>query len=185
MAPLEPVAPSLTGVDPAAFRTAVGAFATGVCVVTTRVGGLDHAMTANSFASVSLDPAMVLFCVSRQSRFHRAVLDAGEWVVNILAEPAEAAARWLATPGRPLLGQLDRVPHRAGPGTGLPVLAQALAALECRTAAVHPAGDHSIVLGEVTGVLLSDEDLSPLLYHRRQYRVLPRAVDVASVSSQS
>ena len=167
MSSLQPVLP-----EPAAFRAAVSGFATGVCVIATRFDGVDHAMTANSFASVSLEPALVLFCVARRARFHQAVTAAGEWTVSILAEPGEAAARWLSTPGRPLAGQLDQVPHLAGPVTGLPVLTDSVAALECSTSAVHEAGDHSIVVGRVTGLLLGGQDAGPLLYHHRGYRSL-------------
>ena len=102
-----------TGVDPSAvdpgrFRLAMGRFATGVTVVTTRAGEHDHAMTANSLASVSLDPLLVLVCVENDSRFFDAVIDTGAWGVSVLPHRARPAAAWLATSGRPLHGQLDR-----------------------------------------------------------------------------
>ena len=65
---------------------------------------------------------------------------------------SEKTARWLATRGRPLDGQLDGIAHHPGPLTGAPVLDDALGAMECRTTAVHDGGDHSIVVGEVIGV---------------------------------
>ena len=136
-------------VDQASFRRAAGQFASGIVVVTTPGG---HAMTVSAFASVSLDPPLVLFCAEKIARFHDAVLAEGSWAVSILAEDDEKTARWLALRGRPLDGQLDGVAHHPGPATGAPVLDDALAVLECRTTAVHDAGDHSIVVGQVEAV---------------------------------
>ncbi len=158
--------------DAASFRRAVGRFTTGVTVVTALDGGLQHAMTANAFTSVSLDPLLVLVCVETEARVHDAVTGAGEWVVNILDASARPVADWLATRGRPLHGQLDRVPHRPGPVTGAAVLDQATAWLECRTHAIHPGGDHSVVLGEVLTVGFGRDDAGTLLYHRSAYRHL-------------
>jgi flavin reductase (DIM6/NTAB) family NADH-FMN oxidoreductase RutF len=139
----------VTDVEQGAFRRAAGQFASGIVVVTTATG---HAMTVSAFASVSLDPPLVLFCAEKIARFHDAVLEAGAWAVSILAEDDEKTARWLATRGRPLEGQLDGLAHHPGPATGAPVLDGALAVLECRTEAVHDGGDHSIVVGRVTAV---------------------------------
>jgi len=136
-------------VDQVAFRRAAGQFPGGIVVVTTGDG---HAMTVSAFASVSLEPPLVLFCAEKVARFHDAVLAAGAWAVSILGEDAEKTARWLATRGRPLDGQLDGVAHHLGPVTGAPLLDGALATLECRTAAVHDAGDHSIIVGRVAAV---------------------------------
>lgn len=154
------------------FRRAVGRFATGICVVSTVADGLDHAMTVNAFTSVSLDPLLVLVCVEVDSRFCDAVLASGEWAASVLDAGARPVADWLATRGRPLRGQLDTVPHGRGPVTGAPVLAAASAWLECRTHAVHPGGDHLIVVGEVVSVGLGRDDTGALLYHRSAYRKL-------------
>jgi flavin reductase (DIM6/NTAB) family NADH-FMN oxidoreductase RutF len=139
----------LIEVDQAAFRRAAGQFASGIVVVTTATG---HAMTVSAFTSVSMDPPLVLFCAEKIARFHGAVLQAGSWAVSILAEDDEKTARWLATRGRPLDGQLDGLACHPGPATGAPVLDDALAFLECRTDAVHDGGDHSIIVGRVVGV---------------------------------
>ncbi len=160
------------GPDPDAFRLAMGRFATGVTVVTTAVGGQEHAMTANSFTSVSLDPLLVLVCVESESRFCDAVLEAGVWGVNVLAGAARRHATWLATRGRPLHGQLDRVPHHAGARTGVPLLTSALATLECRTRDVLPAGDHHVLVADVLDVELAEHAEPALLYYRGRYRTL-------------
>ena len=153
------------------FRRAVGRFATGVTVVTAVDGGLDHAMTANAFTSVSLDPLLVLVCVENEARFYDAITTAGAWAVSILDASARPAADWLATRGRPLHGQLDRIPFRRGV-TGAAILEQSTAWLECRTQAVHPGGDHTIVVGEVIALGLGEESNGALLYHRSRYRFL-------------
>lgn len=158
--------------DADVFRAVVARFATGVTVVTTCVDGIDHAMTANAFTSVSLDPLLVLVCVEKEARFHDAVLESGAWTVSILDESGRAAASWFATRGRPLHGQLDLVPHTRSELTGAAVLDSAMAVIDVRTVAVHDGGDHSIVLGEVLGARASKPDASPLLYYRSRYRHL-------------
>jgi flavin reductase (DIM6/NTAB) family NADH-FMN oxidoreductase RutF len=147
-----------SGVDQTSFRHAVGQFASGIVVVTT---GSGHAMTVSAFSSVSLDPPLVLFCAEKVARFHDAVLEAGSWAVSILAEDAEKTARWLATRGRPLDSQLDGLPWHPAPVTGAPVLHHALATLECTTTAVHNAGDHSIVVGQVVAVSPPSDPRAP------------------------
>lgn len=159
-------------VDPDRFRRAVGRFATGVCVVTSRLGRHDHAMTANAFMSVSLEPLLVVVSIAEDTRFLEAVVDTGTWGVSVLAEAQRPAARWLATPGRPVVDQLAQVPHRRGAVTGVALLAGALAAMECRTRQVHPAGDHHLVVGEVVGLQLGEEAGPPLVYHQGVYRQL-------------
>ncbi len=155
--------------DAGVFRRAMGRFATGVTVVTTVHAGIDHAMTANAFTSVSLEPALVLVCVEREARFHDAIEASGLWSVNVLDDSARAVAAWLATRGRPLHGQLDRVPHHRGAHTGTALLEQSLATLECRTADLHVGGDHSIVVGEVLAVDLVEHDAAALTYYRGAY----------------
>lgn len=161
-----------TPLDPGRFRLAMGRFATGVTVVTTKAQEHDHAMTANSFTSVSLDPLLVLLCVENDSRFLDAVLDTGAWGVSVLPHRARAAAAWLATSGRPLHGQLDRIPHHRGHRTGVALLDDSLATLECRTRQVVPAGDHHVLIADVVSMDLSEHAEPALLYFRGRYRTL-------------
>lgn len=163
---------SAPGVSTTEFRHALGRFATGVTIVTTRDDGVDHAMTANAFTSVSLDPLLVLVCVEKIARFHEAVLGSGLWAVSILPASARAASVWFATRGRPLDHQVDGLRHVRGEYTGAVIFADALASVECRTHAVYDGGDHSIVVGEVLSVELLDVEASPLLYYGGQYRSL-------------
>ncbi len=155
------------------FRSALGRFATGVTVVTCVVDGTDHAMTANAFASVSLEPLLVLVCVEQEARFHDAIVAAEGWGVSILDDTARPVSEWFAMRGRPLHGQLERFPYARGPATGSPLLAAALATLECRTVGVHPGGDHSIVVGEAVGAAVTHPQGRPLLWYRGHYTYLP------------
>lgn len=162
----------MSPVDLAAYRRAAGRLPTGIVVVATSLDGVSHAMTVSAFASVSLDPLLVLFCAEKIARFHDAVLTTGFWSVSVLGADAGDVARWLATRGRPLDGQLDSVPHHAGEATGAPILDIATTAFECRTTAVHDGGDHSIVVGEVVAVSEPAPQQGPLIHHRGQYRRL-------------
>ncbi len=157
--------------DPADFRRVIGRFATGITVVTTVADGVDHAMTMNAFTSVSLDPLLVLFCVEKKARFHKVVLDQDTWAVSILGADSEAASSWFATRGRPWEDQMRGWPVHRGELTGAPILAEAIGALECRTHAVHDAGDHTVVIGEVLSVA-TPADRGPLLYYQGAYRRL-------------
>ena len=167
-APPPPQPADLPLADEASFRRAVGHFASGVTVATTRVGTFDHAMTASAFTSVSVEPVMVLVCVDKEARFRDAVIESGTWAVSVLSTSGRRAADWFATKGRPLVGQLDRYPHHRGL-TGAALLDGALAWLECRTEAVYDGGDHDIVLGAVLAATEGDRDAAPLLYHRSRY----------------
>lgn len=156
--------------DPETYRKVVGRFATGVAIVTTSQGEIDHAMTVNSFTSVSLEPLLVLFCAEKVARFHDAVLESGVWGVSVLPASMEDASRFFAHRGRPLNGQLSRWPHHRGE-SGVALFDDAIATLECATTAVHGGGDHSIVVGEVTA-LDTPSDGAPLLYHDGLYKRL-------------
>ena len=144
----------------AAFRRATSRYATGIAIVTTVADGVDHAMTANSFTSVSLEPLLALVCVERDSRFHPAVLAGGVWAVSFLPAGSEATAQWFATRGRPLAGQFDHVTTHRG-ANGCLLLDGALAGLELSTDRVIPAGDHDIVLGAVTAIYEPAADPDP------------------------
>lgn len=160
-------------VDPSDYRRAIGRFASGVAVATTFAGRHDHAMTVNSLTSVSLEPVLMLLCVEQDARWHDAVLESEVWGISILGSGSRGVAEWLATPGRPLHGQLDRIPFHRAPRTGVALLDAALATLECRTTDVHPAGDHSIVVGEVLSVHTPTRTEAALVHYRGRYGTLP------------
>ncbi|AKT52684.1 flavin reductase family protein [Arsenicicoccus sp. oral taxon 190] len=155
--------------EPDVYRRAMGRFATGVAVLTSHLDGVDHAMTANSLTSVSLDPMMLLCCVQRDARFHDVVVEAGVWGASILPASQRGQAAWFATRGRPVHGQLDQVAHHRGAQTGVPLFDDVLTAVECRTTQVVPAGDHSVVIGEVVGLEVPAATGDALTYYRGGY----------------
>ena len=134
--------------NPKAYKKAVGRFATGVTVVTTHLDDDHFAITISSFTSVSLDPVQVLVCVEKTTRFHPAVLTAGQWAVSVLAVGQEDVSRWFATRGRSAdPDQFAGFTHHAGALTGAVLFDEALTQLECRTVAAYDGGDHAIILG--------------------------------------
>lgn len=161
------------GVDPDDYRRVVGRLVSGVTAVTTYADGLDHAMTANAVCSVSLDPVLILVSVEQEARFHDAVLASGVWGLSILPVGARSIAAWLATRGRPLHGQLDRVPHTRGRETGVALVDGALAQLECRTVDTHPAGDHTLVIGSVVAMYDAEVPQDALTYYRGRFGAHP------------
>jgi len=153
--------------SPEQFRAALGRWVTGVTVITTRSRAGDLAgLTASSFASLSLDPPLVLFCLGHSSTGKPAFDAADGFVVNVLAESQQALAGRFAQLGG------DKFPGVAWrPGLrDMPVLDGALASLECRIAQTYPGGDHTIVIGEVERIHLGDD--KPLVYYRGAYRAL-------------
>lgn len=173
MSPDVPDEPAELQPDPLHYRQVVSRFATGVAVVSARYGGVQFAMTANSFPSVSLDPVLVLFCVDRTARFHDVVLSADGWGVSVLGNGHEPASRWFATRGRPDDAQLADFPWTPGGRTGAALFHAAIATLECRTYAVHDGGDHAIVVGRVLEATSTPGPAVPLVFYESRYRVLP------------
>jgi flavin reductase (DIM6/NTAB) family NADH-FMN oxidoreductase RutF len=160
------------------FRDAMGLFPTGVTLVTARAAdGVDHAITANSVTSVSLDPMLLLACVEHASRLHGAVLDSGLWAVSVLGLDGEPVSRRLARRGHDTDRALAGVPHSRGPHTGALLLDTALSTFECRTVAAHPGGDHTVLIGEVLAVTTPRPEAPPLTWHRGRYTALAEALD--------
>ncbi len=157
------------GLTQAEFRKAMGAFATGVTIITVDLDGEVHAMTANAFASVSLDPLLILVCVGHQARTHAHLRSRQRFGVNILAENQRAVSEYYARPD----DACDRAAQEAGArfdqtAHGTPVLHGALAYLECRLDKSYEAGDHTIFVAEVEEVVVRQGE--PLVYFRGKYR---------------
>ncbi|YAL83996.1 flavin reductase family protein [Dermacoccaceae bacterium W4C1] len=161
----------MSDVDPDAYRHAVGRFATGVTVVSTRVGTMDHAMTANAVCSVSLEPVLMMVSIEKDARLHDALVEAGVFGVSILSTDQRSIAAWLATRGRPLHGQLGQVPHRRGEHTGVALINDALATFELQISDIHSAGDHSLVVGNVLSLQTHPDPGAALVYYRGRYGV--------------
>jgi flavin reductase (DIM6/NTAB) family NADH-FMN oxidoreductase RutF len=162
--------PADAGVEPRAYRQALGRFATGIAVITTRADGLDHAMTVNSFASVSLDPPLVLFCCEKVARFHEAVTLSRTWVASVLGEDQAEASRWFARRGRPFDDQFAAFATQQAQVVDALLLTGSLATIECRTVGAYDGGDHTVIVGEVVAVGVADG--TPLIYYGGAYRRL-------------
>jgi 3-hydroxy-9,10-secoandrosta-1,3,5(10)-triene-9,17-dione monooxygenase reductase component len=161
-------------VDPLSFRRAMGSFATGVTIVTVRSidGGL-HGMTVNSFSSVSLDPMLVLVCLSESSRGLALIEKAGVFGVNVLSSRQTDVSRRFGNRHRTADSTMfDGIPIAVG-ATGCPALLEAAAVFDCRVDRLVPAGDHLIVIGEVVS-LVHRSELEPLVFHAGAYRSLRR-----------
>lgn len=151
-------------VEPSTFRQLMGRFATGVTVITLQgPDGRPAGMTASSLASVSLQPPLLSVCIDRQADLHDLIVSAPGFVVNILESSQEALSRRFAEqhPDR-----FAGVGYQVGPA-GEVLLEGALAHIECRGHALHDGGDHSIIVGLVTGG--STGEGRPLLYYRGGY----------------
>lgn len=154
--------------DTRQFRQALGAFATGVTIVTTRDrDGNDVGLTVNSFNSVSLEPPLVLWSLARSSaQLLTAFTEAEYFTVHILAADQEALSNLFASRGVDKFAGLD---VQRGVGD-VPLLAGCTARFQCRTAHRYAGGDHEIFLGEV--VAFENTECAPLLFHAGRYASL-------------
>jgi flavin reductase (DIM6/NTAB) family NADH-FMN oxidoreductase RutF/flavin-dependent dehydrogenase len=157
------------------FRRALGQFATGVTVITTRdAEGRRVGLTANSFTSLSLDPPLVLFCLDRGAPSLPAFLDCTHFGVNVLAADQHHLSRQFATPS---MDKFAGVEALDGPG-GVPLLEGVIARFTCRNTAHHEGGDHLIFVGEVEDYEAFEGE--PLVFHSGFYRVATRHPEAAS-----
>ena len=148
------------------FRSALGCFPTGVCLVTTLApGGTPHGMTINSFSSVSLEPPMVLWSLSRNATSAPVFRDAEYFAINVLAtEDAALSGHFAKAGANKFAAHAGR--FSAGMG-GAPVLAGALATFECHSRHRYYGGDHIVLIGVVERYAHADG--APLLFHRGRY----------------
>lgn len=164
------------GFDGRALRDAFGSFATGVTIVTTSgPNGEDAGLTANSFSSVSLDPPMVLWSLSRTSSSIDAFRDSAHFAVHILSADQQALSARFASKGIDRFGglALDRGPD------GIPMLPDCMARFACRMAYQYEGGDHVIFVGEVLDFHHSAR--KPLVFHGGRYgMLLPRQAAAAA-----
>ena len=158
---LEPVPDDLAR-ETLAYRRALGAFATGVCVVTARTSEGALGITINSFTSVSLEPRLILWCLHEQSERWAVFAAADHFAVHVLpARARDLAARFAR-------GVCDLSPEEiGGKNDEAPRLKEAVARFDCRTHERIQMGDHLVIVGEVTGFEATDGD--SLLFHRGRY----------------
>lgn len=146
------------------FRRALGQFATGVAVVTIRADGKPQGMTINSFSSLSLEPALVLWSIRRASRAAPAFTRATHFGINVLSARQTELARRFATAQS--TDPFDRVAWSAA-ASGVPRLADAIAWFDCSLTSVLDGGDHHLLVGQVHDYGHSDGP--PLVFAQGQY----------------
>lgn len=157
-----------TGHDPRTLRAALGCFATGVTVVTCLgEGGTPAGLTVNSFTSVSLDPPLLLVCLSKQAASAEPLTIASCFAINVLQTGQQPASIRFSTRDEDRFGA---TPWSRGEG-GAPILEESLGVFECERYAVYDGGDHHILVGQVVKASF-DASLDPLLYFRGRYRRL-------------
>ena len=156
-------------IDPDLFRSVLGRFASSVTVLSARdAKGADHGMTVSAFASVSLDPPLVLACVDKTASIYRTLFETDHIGISILAEHQESCSRRFAEKDADRFDDLEieRGTH------GVALLTDALAHLECRIVARHDGGDHTIFVASVERAAAMNG--RPLLYYRGGYTQLER-----------
>lgn len=158
------------------FRIVMGHFATGVTVVTTSFDGAPRGITVNALSSVSLDPPLVMVALDRRRFITPMVHATRRYAVNVLGEHQQALSDCFAgaavTPNRDAFCGASSTP---GPILGQPLLAGAIATLECSVVDTFPVGDHDLFIGLVEGVTNPAQHPMPLLYYRRHYLRIERA----------
>ena len=152
--------------DSLAQRRIMGHFATGVTVVTAHQNGEIYGMTANAVTSLSLKPPLVLVAVDKTAAMHASLTASRSFAINILRADQEALSRRFAMRGPKEVNDLKWIKA----ASGAPILADALAYVDCRLAEILPGGDHDIFIGEI---LAGDSrEGAPLLYYCGKYRRL-------------
>jgi len=151
-----------------AFRNVTGNFATGVTVVTVHTDDGDHGMTVNSFASVSLDPPLVLFNAEESTKSHDLVADAEHYAVNILSADQEWVSNRFAGAHEEMDDPFEDIECTTA-ATGAPIIADSLGYIDCTLWNTYDGGDHAIYVGEVQELDLLDEDADPLTFFRGSY----------------
>lgn len=151
------------------FRNAWGNFATGVSLITTvdRDGSV-HGMTANSIASISLDPMLVMVCVSHSANSYPIIKVGGIYGINVLSADQVEIAEYFAKPTEKRAGELDV--GFTFTDTGVPLLKGALSVIACKVVKEHIAGDHSIFIGLVDSIDTIEGE--PLLFFRGNWAYL-------------
>ncbi len=152
--------------DPRTFRNVLGQFCTGITVITTMQDGAPVGFACQSFAALSLDPPLVLFCPTKVSRSWKAIEASGHFCVNVLHEKQKDVSARFGSKEPDKFGGLDWRPSKVGS----PVIEGTLAHIDCTVHSVHDGGDHLVVFGAVHS--LSDvphKKPRPLLFYRGQY----------------
>lgn len=146
------------------FREVLGRYPTGVVAITAHDGSNPHGLTIGSFLSVSLDPPLVAFCVAETSSTWPSMRGVGTFAANVLGVDGVELCRRFGLKGADRF-EGEKWHQRE---TGAPILASAIAWIECRTEQLIPVGDHELVVGRVLDLGIA-RDAEPLVFSRRQF----------------
>lgn len=160
-------------VSPDDFKGALGSWAAGVTIVTTKDSGQVYGLTVSSFASLSVDPLLILVCIQNSNRLAEMAQSSQHFGVSILAQGQDEISTFFAKSGRDPVPSYDHI-ETAEWHTGSPLISGAIAQLDCKLHEAVPGGDHTILIGKVVGAT-SDPSKEPLIYYRRGYRKLTDA----------
>lgn len=156
--------------DSKTFRSVLGHFCTGVTVVSADDGERVAGLACQSFAALSLDPPLVLFCPAKTSGSWQVIERAGRFAVNVLANDQREVSSVFGSRNP---DKFDSVDWRYSPG-GSPLIEGVLTWIDCTTEAVHEAGDHYVVVGRVHALGEPRTDTRPLLFYQGRYSVTER-----------
>jgi flavin reductase (DIM6/NTAB) family NADH-FMN oxidoreductase RutF len=157
-------------IDSETLRAVMRHWTTGVAILTARNGAHAHGMTVNSFTSVSLEPPLVLVSVERNTRTHTLVEQSRAFAISMLGVHQSALSDHFAGRHTETTDRLDGLPTYTAI-TGAPILRDNIGYLDCLVVAAHPAGTHTIFIGEVAAAHASG-DAPPLVYFNRGYHSL-------------
>ncbi len=160
----------MADVNPDDFKGALGSWAAGVTVVTTRHGDEVYGITVSSFSSLSVDPLLILVCLADSNRLPRMIKDSKHFAVSIMAEGQDAISSWFSKSGREPVKKFEDFGTIEW-HTGSPIIDGAVAHLDCELFQAVQGGDHTIMIGKVLGAAY-DPTKKPLIYYRRGYRSL-------------
>lgn len=153
-------------IDARAFRSVLGQFCTGITIITTVHEGEPVGFACQSFAALSLDPPLVLFCPTKMSRSWQAIEASGKFCVNILAEQQKDVCARFGSREPDKFAGVDWDPSPLGS----PILARSLAHIDCTVSSVHDGGDHFVVFGAVQSLSdVPEVKPRPLLFYRGDY----------------
>lgn len=153
-------------IDKELFKQALGAWASGVTIVTTRNESDVFGMTASAFSSVSMEPPLVLVCINKSANTCPVIPQAGFFAVNILEAGQEEKSNQFASWKHRDSRWQDLAHHKGS--TGAPLLDESLASLDCRLANSVEAGSHILYIGEVVHAEINSG--TPLMYYKGAYR---------------
>lgn len=163
----------LAAPDAGVFRAAMGRFPTGVTLLTVGIGDSTQVITLNSLTSVSLDPLLVLVSVKTDGRMRPQVVRAGSFAVNVLGLRHQALAQAFCRPDREAgLDAMRRLGAVEGV-TGNAVVPTAEASLECVLHTEYAAGDHTLLVGRVVALDVTEDAPEPLVFHQGGFTRLP------------